>query len=177
MLMFLKFGLPRIAGQMVGFFQRLPLPVLTLIIGVCAGGGFIGYLWWNQPSCEQEVAMEALAAERASAQAREDIIISLLSRNQELENEIRVLSTEVVEVVPDNPVCDYSRAAIGVLNKARTGLSDASRNSPDSATTASTITQQAATEYWIEDAAQFRKCREQLLQLREWYERVKDTTQ
>lgn len=176
MLFFLKFVVPRIAGQVIGFFQRLPLPLLTFLVGICLGGGFIIYLWWVQPSCEEAAALTALARERAASEQREQVIINLLSRNQELENEVRILSEDVVEVVPDNPVCDYNRAAIGVLNEARTGVPDASRNSASAATTASTITQQAATEQWIRDAAQYRKCREQIIMLKAWYDEVKNDT-
>ena len=165
----LKFIIPRLAGQMIGFFQRLPVPLLMLILGLCAGAGSIGYLWWIQPSCEDQAIRELLTAEQEAREREAEINRIHIAKIKQLQKQLRTLSANVETVVPDKPDCDFSRGAVSLLNEARTGMPDPTGDTTGAATSPSTVTQQTATKRWIEDALQCREQREQLLQLIEWH--------
>ena len=141
----------------------------ALVAFACATAGSVLF-FKGVNYCRAQVAEARLEAE---IQAREKAD-RLTSEHAQVVTGLRVrlakLTREISDHVQDNPVCDYSRGAVRLLNDARTGLSGAAGLPPDHAAAPSTITQPAATEWWIRDATQCREQRDQLIKLIEWHQ-------
>jgi hypothetical protein len=121
MMVFLKFVAPRLAGQLVGYLQRLPLPLLTFIIGLTLGVGGTAYLWIKQPSCQEKAAVAALKLEREAREVAEELVHERSQTIESLRRRVYVLQHEASTLVPDNPICDVGVDVARLLNRARSG--------------------------------------------------------
>lgn len=119
MMTFLKFVAPRLIGQGVGFVQRLPLPLVTLIIGIVLGLSSMGYLWYQQPSCKERAAVAALELERQARVDAEELISDRTRTIERLRKDLHTLREQVDTVVPDSRACDLGPDVGRLLNDAR----------------------------------------------------------
>lgn len=155
-----KFGI----GSLAGVAQRY-----AALLAFLLGAGIVGAMWWNSPSCQERVALEALDLEKKARERAEILATEHAATVINLRLENVALKGRIKDVIPNNPDCDLSRGAVSLLNHSRSGMPETTFDTPDSSSSPSTITQQEAAEQWTSDVLQCREWRSQLLQLIKWH--------
>lgn len=106
---------------------------------------------------------------------RDERVASLLTKLEGIYREVKTLNQEVNKHVPNNPACDLTVGAVGLLNSARghkAGLPDAAPGADEKSGAPSTITQQAEVTHHIDCSVRYRELAARHNELVLWIEQT-----
>lgn len=160
--------------------------LLIALIAFGAGSGSTLYI-----KSKFDAAARAKAAEHALEEQREavrlaieqmeelraldnEILSAAVEKERVIETRYRTIVKEKIVYVPENPVCDLTRGAVGLLNDIRAGqggLPQASGLSDEESRAPSTITQRAEVEAHADCARRYNTLAIQHNALIDWIEK------